>query len=399
MKGLFSESVSRAAKPLPTMIPRCDHCGLYKGCQTPKMAPSGLGRKRILVVGDHPGYTEDERGEQFLGDSGRWLEKELRRVGISLRGDCVMTNAAICRGADRHRSAVVDCRPNLIRTLNEVNPVLVLLFGGSAVKSLIGHLWQTEDVGAVARWVNWQIPAHKPNCWVAPFHNPAYLLREANAALDGEFRRGLEAAVARTDRPWPDGPPDYSRYVELIYDPIEAADRIRSYKDGVIAFDFETTCLKPDGPAADIVCCSVCWNGEETIVFPWHGEAVAAMKELLEDDAVSKIGANSKFEHRWTFRKLGINVRGWVWDTVLAAHSLDSRRGVTGVKFQSFVRLGVPDYAAAVKRFLESDRKGGNEPNRIGEISVEQLWRYCGLDSLLEYEVAQDQMREMGLST
>jgi hypothetical protein len=57
--------------------------------------------------------------------------------------------------------------------------------------------------------------------------------------------------------------------------------------------------------------------------------------------------------------------------------------------------LGVPDYNSHVEDELSADG-GGNALNRIKQLSIDTLLTYCGLDSLLEYEVAKIQARTMG---
>ena len=39
-------------------------CKLNRSCRCPRMAVGGKGRRGIMVVGEAPGATEDERGEQ-----------------------------------------------------------------------------------------------------------------------------------------------------------------------------------------------------------------------------------------------------------------------------------------------------------------------------------------------
>jgi hypothetical protein len=158
---------------------------------------------------------------------------------------------------------------------------------------------------------------------------------------------------------------------------------------GAVAFDYETNMLKPDSKDAEIVCCSVCWEGKKTIAFPWHGEAVTAMSELLLSPKIKKVGANNKFEERWTRRILGHGVRGWVWDCMVSAHVLDNRPLITSVKFQSFVRLGQPSYDTAVGPYLKAS--DGNKKNRIKEVDLGSLLQYCGMDSLLEWLIAESQ--------
>ena len=86
-------------------------------------------------------------------------------------------------------------------------------------------------------------------------------------------------------------------------------------------------------------------------------------------------------------------MRGWEWDCVLAAHILDNRPGITGVKFQALVRLGLPPYDNEIKPFLQAS--DSNRMNRIHEAELTDVLRYNGIDARCEYELAQKQMEAM----
>lgn len=409
----FSSADAKRVRPLPTLNPRCDRCKLYRsGCKSPKMRVDGAGRKRVMIVSDYPGKSEDLEGRPFVGGTGRWLESELGRLGFDMRRDAWLTNALICYSPDKSQptTAVDDCRPNLLRAIKQYDPVVIILMGGLAVQSLIGHLWK-PDVGPISRWTGRMIPAHKPNAWVCPMNNPAYVLKEKASPVDKmQFREALAGAVAKTARPWPDGPPDFASQVECIHSPTEAARRLKRYTGGTIAFDVETDRLKPDHRDAAIVCCSVCWEGQETIAFPWHGPVIPEMRRILLDPKIGKIASNLDMEDRWMRAKLGIDVQGWKFDTMLAAHLLDARRGgggdgaergsgCTGLKFLSFVRLGVPDYNGHLEEFLKPKESGGNSPNRVRDLKLDTLMHYCAEDSLYEWLIAQQMMAEMGIAS
>jgi hypothetical protein len=171
---------------------------------------------------------------------------------------------------------------------------------------------------------------------------------------------------------------------------------IDEYPEQPLAFDYETTALKPDGPEAEIVSASLGWaagDGVRAVSFPWVGEAIPAMKRLLHSK-VPKIAHNMKFEERWTRKVFGRGVRNWYWDTMQAAHVLDNRRGITGLNFQAFVHFGQAPYDEDVKPFLKSI--GPGKPNRIRELKLADLLLYGGLDALLTFMLAQKQMKEMG---
>jgi uracil-DNA glycosylase family 4 len=353
-----------------------------------------------MIVGEAPGEAEDQEGVPFVGKSGRHLEGVLDKIGVDMRWDCWMTNACVCHPPhnelDRFPKAVEYCRPNLLNALAEFKPAVIVLLGGVAAESLLAHVWR-DDVGGISRWAGLQIPNHRPNAWICPTYHPSYLLRSKDPVLDGEFRRHLTAAFELSGVPWPDGPPDYPGRVETILDPAAAAARVRRYTGGLVAFDFEHNPLKPDAADADLVSCSICWEGEETIAFPWHGAVRDEVKNLLRNPDIGKIASNLKNEDRWCRAVLDVRVASWDWDTMLAAHALDPRGGVTGLKFQSFVRLGCPDYAHHITPFLIPREPGGYAPNKVRSVALLDLLVYNGLDSLLEFEVAKSQKAEMGV--
>lgn len=398
----FFPAASLTMREPESTVPLCGKCGLHKTCKSPKMEPTGKGRKRILIVAEAPGETEDEQGVQLVGKSGQFLRRMMADAGLDLRNDCWLDNALRCRPPDNviKKPVVIDyCRPNVLNAIEELSPTVILLLGKSAARSVIGRYWK-DDVGGIKRWAGMRIPCRKPNVWICPTFHPSFIMRAGKDAqlYEKVFTRHLAAAWALADsRPW-GHVPDYESQVDLVYSPDEAASVIRRMiaKGGSVAFDYETDRLKPDHPDSRIVCASVCWEGKKTIAFPWDGDVIPAMKELLLSD-VKKIGANIKFEQRWTRKILGCRVRGWCWDTMQQAHTLDSRAGITGLKFQAFVRLGQEDYDTHLSEWLKTRDKGGNTRNNIRNIPLDKLMKYCGLDSLLTFKVAQQQMQEMGV--
>lgn len=399
MKGFFATSDVATDKQPIGLIAKCGTCGLYKNCRSPKMQPSGKGRKRILIVGEAPGKTEDEQGIQFIGESGQLLEESLNKAGIDFRRDCWVTNAVICRPPSNKLppKAVNYCQPNLVNTVKALKPEVIIPFGGIAVKSLLSWLWK-EDIGKIARWVGWRIPARSINAWVAPNWHPAYLVRQKGGpgreseVLFRLFDQYIRTAVRLSGRPWSEE--DLAQpNIECLYSSKEAARRIRLLVSGnrPIAFDYETDRLKPDHRDANIVSCSMS-DGITTIAYPWLGRAIDATQEFIKSD-IPKIASNIKFEQRWTIRTFGHGVNNWLWDTMLAAHVLDSRKDITSIKFQAFVLLGVSSWDEHIKPYLKSDNS--NSPNRIKEIPMEKLLLYNGYDSLYEWQAAMVQMKQM----
>lgn len=394
-KGFFSSSNFQTKDKIPTTA-RCGLCGRYKNCVSPKMPPTGKGRKKILFIAEAPGEEEDKRNIQLIGRSGQLLRRCLRKMNVDLDKDCWKTNAVICykEGNPTPKDDIIEaCRPNLMKTIKQYQPNVIILLGKIAIKSLISVLWKDDD-GIIDKWTGYIIPCHNPNTWIICTYHPAYLLRKNDKVLDRFFERHLRTAIKKSEsRPWKKVP-NYKDQIEIIMNPVQAAQEIRRMisKGGSIAFDYETNCLKPEGKGTKIISCSICWRGKKTIAFPWQGKIKHIMSQLLKS-SIPKIASNLKFEDRWTRVKVGHPVKNWWWDTMIAAHVLDNSPKVTGLKFQSFVLLGAESYDDHIASFLKPTK--GSRFNRIHEVDLKDLLLYNGLDALLEFSVAKQQMRIM----
>lgn len=410
MDGFFHTSTLAEQKaPLP-LIPRCGACGLHKTCGDgghPKMPVDGRGERGVLIVGEAPGATENEQGKPFVGKAGKYLRKALEKIDVDLERDCWITNALVCwpweknaKGQQKNRAPTdkeIDyCRPNLVKTIQDLNPQIIIPLGGPAVSSLIGWLWK-ENVGLISRWTGWNIPCQKLNAWVCPNNHPSYCMRMENPIIDRFFEKHLETAFAHRDRPWKKLP-NYAERVQVEMVPRQAAHLVREIirMRRPVAFDYETESginPKPDRKDTSIVCCAVS-NGVITVAYPWFGEAITATMDLVRSP-LPKIAANLDFEHRWTLTKNKKEVRKWGFDTMLAAHILDNRKGVCSLKFQAFVLLGQESWDDAIKKSFRDFKPNGL--NSIRDIEPRQLLCYCGLDALLEWEIAKIQSRQLGI--
>jgi len=398
--GFFARSKVKSKQP-QSKIPKCGQCKLNKGCISPQMPYTGEGKKKILIIAEAPGLAEDEQNTQLIGDAGKLLRKLLRKCKIDLDKDCWKTNAVICR-PPKNRTPVdkeiVACRPYLFKTIEETKPNVIIPLGATAVKSLIDIVWG-DPADSLSRWLGQKIPCQTLNAWICPTYHPSYLLRTKNTTAELITKRHLKAACRLKNSPWritnPSSVPDYKKDITIEHSPRLAAKWLKEKREyGCATFDYETNMLKPDSELAEIDCCSVCFNNKRTIAFPWHGEVIDAMIDLFKSP-IKKIAANIKFEDRWTRRILKTKIRNWHWDTVLAAHILNHKPGVSGTKFQAFVQLGQQRYDKHLDNYLKGP--SSNEPNRIKELDLDDRLIYCGMDSLVEHKIAMIQMKEFGI--
>lgn len=400
-QGFFiGDLVSRT--PLP-LVPLCGACGLYKDCLSPKMPVYGKGNKQILVIGDYPGQEEDFQGKPFVGKSGQLLKDTLRRYGIELSQDCWVSNALICKPNKKTKDRNIDyCRPNIVHLIQHLKPKATLLVGTGAVQSVIGWSWK-GDPGGISRWAGFTIPDRRINAWICPTFNPAFIMRNKKDGKEQDpaeiiWNRHLENFSRLEERPY-ESVPDDSLRIRKIMDSDKAVALLKGMVASRVplAFDYETSMIKPDDDMARIVCCSFS-DGVSSIAFPWYGKVRDVVREVLLDPSVAKVGWNIKFEERWTCKEFGRSVANWVFDGMLAAHVLDSRKGTKSLKFQSYARLGVESYNDAIEPYLKSkDGKGGNSPNNIDDISMSALLGYCAEDSLREHQLAYVLAKELGI--
>lgn len=395
-RGFFSLSELEPKTSTLNHSTHCGACGLFRTCQSPKMEYRGEGRKKILVVGEAPGADEDRDNEQFVGKAGERLKYELKRFGINLNNDCWKTNAIRChppKNAKPTSAQIIQCRPALFNEIKKLKPVSILLFGSVAAESVLGHLWDSGIKFSMNTWTDWLIPHQELNCWISVHYHPSYLERQSDELLNLLFRKGLERATKKRKRPWQEVL-NYQNMIDIIYEPriIRASIKGLINWGEPITFDYETNCLKPEYEGAKIYSCSICWGDKNVISFPWSKDVEPTMSKLLKSN-IPKVASNIKFEERWTRYMLGHKVHNWDWDTMLAAHILNNAKGVTGLKFQSFVRLGINPYNKHIEDFLRPSR--GKHINQIDKIPLKDLLVYGGMDSLLEYKLAKIQKKEM----
>lgn len=384
--------------------PNCAKCGLWKTCNSPKMQPTGNGIKKVLVIAEAPGETEDRIGKQLIGQAGTHLRELIGMTQFRLEDDCRKMNAINCRPPNNREPTdkeIECCRPLILKEIHSFKPRAIILLGKAAIKSVIGPLYKdTEAVGSVSLWVDRTIPCFKYNTWLLPSYHPSYLLRQDSDPLLkwsvlNTFTKARKIYQQREDL-WAPVPRDYP--VEIVESVRQFTSILKQYtkKDRPrrpVAFDYETSGLRPDRPGHFIRSMSIS-DGHSTfsgLVDLTDIHFVQALRSFLLCWNVPKIGANIKFETRWSKKFLGVAPRPWVWDTMMAQHFLDNRKESTSLKFQAFVRWGLSHYGMELEPFLASH---GAEFNTIADAPVAQLLQYGGIDALGEFRLAAEQRTE-----
>jgi DNA polymerase len=148
----------------------CRRCSL---CQERKTIVFGVGnpRARLVLVGEAPGREEDEKGEPFVGEAGRLLDRILFAMGLR-REEVYICNVEKCRppgNRDPLPEEIAACEPFLQRQLAAIRPRLIVALGRFAAQTL---LRDPTPIGRLrGHWREYQgIP-------LMPTYHPAFLLR------------------------------------------------------------------------------------------------------------------------------------------------------------------------------------------------------------------------------
>lgn len=392
----------------------CGECRLYQNCLSPRMPPTGEGRKGILVLAEAPGAEEDRRGTQLIGKSGSRLRAELRELGIDLDRDCRKMNAVNCRPPGNKTPTDIQiacCRARIMQEISRFKPKVILALGAVSMKTLCQHrcLWEYGFPG-ISQWQGAIIPDQELKCWIVPTYHPAYILRmeDSSPIYTMKWREDLQKVKEAAQGPSP-VVCDRRSDVELLLSPSVATNRTKDLHEmllrqekPIVAFDYETTGLKPYLDGHKCVCASFGWRteaGVRALCVPTVEETWPAIASILRDTRIGKCAHNMKFEDLWTrirgYPALnGFRVQNWEWDSMIAAHILDNRPQYTGLKFQTYINFGVLGYDDDVAPYIRT-RQGANAINNIDDAPRRQLFLYCAYDSLFEYLLMEKQRPEI----
>jgi uracil-DNA glycosylase len=391
----------------------CVSCGLSKGVPaedheviTKRMPPWGENRLGLMIIGEAPGRDEDHEGMPWQGRAGRMLESALRDHGIDLARDCVSLNAVNCRPIENRTPTpfeVACCREvKVLPAIRQYRPKLILLMGGSAVSSVIGSVLAEGQDAAIGRWRGNQIPLLSLGAWLAPSFHPSYIMREEKRPeIETVWRKDIAAALPLIDAPLPD-PGSLRDKVILLRDErsvLRALERVK-VKKGYLSFDYETTGLRAS--LHNLVSISFAQSPDWafSFMYPGRGAVHDAWRDILVDDAIGKISHNLSFEYEWSRHHFELDHIAWAWDSMLAAHVVDNRPGICGLKHQVFVNFGISSYDTDIEPYLKSrDPRNPAALNRIDafidKYGEDELLIYNGIDALAAYRLSAKQMGQL----
>lgn len=157
---------------LQQCVAACTACPLHAS-RTQTVFGVGNTSAKLMVIGEAPGFHEDQQGKPFVGRAGQLLTAMLNAIGFA-REDVYIANILKCRppeNRDPTPDEVASCTPFLNQQIALIQPRLLLAVGRVAAHYLLDTKSSLESMrGRLHALKQTTVPL------IVTYH-PAYLLR------------------------------------------------------------------------------------------------------------------------------------------------------------------------------------------------------------------------------
>lgn len=161
----------------------CTRCELH---YSRKNAVPGEGPDdaSMMLIGEGPGFHENEQGRPFVGAAGKFLEELLSSIGMK-RSDVFITNVVKCRppgNRDPLPDELAACSDYLERQIQAVNPKVIVTLGRYSMARFLPNAKISEVHGQAM-----QVRGHL----VVAMYHPAAALHQVSLkpVLERDFAR------------------------------------------------------------------------------------------------------------------------------------------------------------------------------------------------------------------
>lgn len=314
----------------------CNKCELAAYANNTCIQGEGPKDARVVIVGDNPNYTEDNRGEYGHGNPHKLLQELMVSAKLE-EDDIYYTPAVKCRKGENGKVSahtLKTCKEYLMAELDEIKPEYVITLGSTALKALTNKAKITELAGKTLE--------HKSGFKILPTFHPAMSLRDPRYwdRIHTDFRKfgkvisGEGLTEHKLNFKWATAP----AHLEEI---LSAVRRSR-----VVAIDLETNGLQMRLRTSKIGQTVIATLSKEFVVEHEYFDFNQLQKfhAQLEFACHGKqvVMQNGKFDNLWLYYMFGVRMP-LTFDTMLASHLLDEN-SPNGLKENARALLEMEDW-------------------------------------------------------
>lgn len=161
----------------------CEKCPLHFS-RKQSVPGEGLDGAEIVLIGEGPGFYENEQGRPFVGNAGKFLDELLQKAGLK-RGDVFITNVVKCRppgNRDPQPDELLACSDYLDRQIAAIDPKVIITLGRFSMARYLPNA-KVSEVHGQATWVRGRL--------IVPMYHPAAALHQPSlkSEVERDFSR------------------------------------------------------------------------------------------------------------------------------------------------------------------------------------------------------------------
>jgi uracil-DNA glycosylase family 4 len=160
-------------KQVSEEVSNCTKCELHHS-RNKAVPGEGPANSDIMLIGEGPGFHENEQGRPFVGASGKFLEELLAEIGFS-REEVFISNVVKCRppgNRDPQPEEVKICTSTYLdRQIAAINPAVIVTLGRFSMNLLMPNAKISQVHGQAVK-IHGRL--------VVPMYHPAAALHQGS---------------------------------------------------------------------------------------------------------------------------------------------------------------------------------------------------------------------------
>lgn len=151
-------------------VKECKKCDLHFSRKN-SVPGEGLTDAEVMLIGEGPGFYENEQGRPFVGSAGKFLDELLEKGGLN-RSTVFITNIVKCRppgNRDPMPEELAACNDYLEEQIRTIDPLVIVTLGRFSMARYIQNV-RISDIHGKPRWIKDRL--------IVPMYHPAAALHQ-----------------------------------------------------------------------------------------------------------------------------------------------------------------------------------------------------------------------------